>query len=254
MEIKIEINNIYDLLPLLYSGADDTVKTLMAQGKADELLDHLEEMFSSETPTLTDVNDFLRYDSSEIFSSLGLDEDGEPFIDLEDDEDITITPKYLNYLEEHFSDYNSTYLNYKVIDIYKNIMSYHVNGEERKDDYTHISIEFTPDSLNTENITETFTDEELTGLIQTILNTYSRKYCLEPVNKPKQFYYTTINSCASTDLALETIKKGGTPITFKVECNVLYRCLTDDISSIFDFMDTLYNNISDYMDNIEKVW
>ena len=46
----------------------------------------LEETYGEETPTETELNDYLWHESEDIFDRLGLDENGKP-ID-EDDEEI----------------------------------------------------------------------------------------------------------------------------------------------------------------------
>lgn len=86
MKIVKEINDFYALMENSWSGAIDTLKDVEEAGKTDELMELLEETFYGETPTETQVNDFLWFEREYIYDSLGLDENGE-LKDDEDDED-----------------------------------------------------------------------------------------------------------------------------------------------------------------------
>lgn len=88
MEIIKEINDFYALMENSWSGAIDTLKDVEEAGKQEELMELLEETFYGETPTETQVNDFLWFDRDYIYESLGLDENGElPKEDDEEEED-----------------------------------------------------------------------------------------------------------------------------------------------------------------------
>ena len=76
MEIKTDVN-FYGLEDMVWSGAVDTLKTIKEAGKEDELMQLLEEVFMDKTPTDTEVNDFLWFETSFIYERLGLNEDGE---------------------------------------------------------------------------------------------------------------------------------------------------------------------------------
>lgn len=87
MEIIKEINDFYALMENSWSGAIDTLKDIIDAGKEDELMELLEETFYGETPTETQVNDFLWFEREYIYESLGLNENGElPSDDDDDDE------------------------------------------------------------------------------------------------------------------------------------------------------------------------
>ena len=63
-----------------WSGAINTLEIIEAAGKKEELMSFLEdEIFTEKTPTKTDVNDFLWFESEIIFESLGIktEEDSE---------------------------------------------------------------------------------------------------------------------------------------------------------------------------------
>ena len=72
IEIKKECD-FYDLRKELWSGAVDTVKTVIENDKADELMRLLEEIFYEPTD-ITQINDFLWFNSDFIFEQLEIDE------------------------------------------------------------------------------------------------------------------------------------------------------------------------------------
>lgn len=61
---------------------DDVLDAVENADMEDALMDLLEEVFNTDVPTLTEVNDFLRFDSEFIYTTLGIPE---PY--AEDDED-----------------------------------------------------------------------------------------------------------------------------------------------------------------------
>jgi hypothetical protein len=71
-----------DLLRECWSGAKDTVKAIDDAGKGDELMSVLEEIFSEEIPTLTQINDLLWFEPETVYEWLGMSEEDE-----EDEED-----------------------------------------------------------------------------------------------------------------------------------------------------------------------
>lgn len=68
--------DFYDLLEECWSGAINTLETIENNNKEEEFMDLLNEMDMS---TLTEINDFLRFDETYIYDCLG--------IDTEDDEE-----------------------------------------------------------------------------------------------------------------------------------------------------------------------
>lgn len=87
MEIIKEINRFEELYDNSWSGALDTLKDIIDAGKTDELMELLEDTFYGETPTETEVNDFLWFEREYIYESLGLDENGELPSDDDDEDD-----------------------------------------------------------------------------------------------------------------------------------------------------------------------
>lgn len=68
--------DFYDLLKECWSGAISTLETIENNNKEEEFMDLLNEM---DMNTLTEINDFLRFDDTYIYDCLG--------IDTEDDEE-----------------------------------------------------------------------------------------------------------------------------------------------------------------------
>ena len=57
-----------------WSGGRDTLETIRAYNKLDELEDYLQEIFIDSIPRNTDINDFLWFKRDTILSDLGIDE------------------------------------------------------------------------------------------------------------------------------------------------------------------------------------
>lgn len=66
-----------------WSGAVDTLEDIEKADKEEELMELLEQVFFDEIPTDTEVNDYLWFERDEIYSRLGLNENGE----LEEEEE-----------------------------------------------------------------------------------------------------------------------------------------------------------------------
>ena len=76
-----------DLKNNSWSGAIDTLETIEEHGMEDELMDFLEMYFAdSETPTDTEVNDLLWFESEWLFEQIGLNEDEEEEDEEEEEE------------------------------------------------------------------------------------------------------------------------------------------------------------------------
>lgn len=62
-----------------WSGAKDTIKNIRAVGLIDELTAHIKDVFgcNEEPPTATDINDYVWFESENIYKALGLNENGE---------------------------------------------------------------------------------------------------------------------------------------------------------------------------------
>ena len=84
----------FDFRDLQYNcwDCEDVLEAVADADMEDALMDLLEECFNSDVPTLTEVNDLLRFDSEFIYTSLGIrdpyDEDDEEEEDDEDEEEL----------------------------------------------------------------------------------------------------------------------------------------------------------------------
>ena len=65
--------NFNDLYENSWSGAINTLDTIIKNDMENELMEHLEEIFSDQTPTETEVNDYLWFESDYIYECLGID-------------------------------------------------------------------------------------------------------------------------------------------------------------------------------------
>ena len=84
MQVIKEINDFNDLMENSWSGAIDTLRDIENANLEEEFMENLENVyFLGETPTDTELNDFIWFERDTIYSDLGLNENGE----LEDDED-----------------------------------------------------------------------------------------------------------------------------------------------------------------------
>jgi hypothetical protein len=87
MEVKTEISNIFELQDMAWSGGLETIKGILELDRrnncntnyAERLFSHIEEMFmfDEETPSITSINDYLWFETSDIYEAIGLNEDGE---------------------------------------------------------------------------------------------------------------------------------------------------------------------------------
>lgn len=76
MYIKQEMD-FNDLMDNCWGGAIDTLNTINEWNKENELMEHLKDVFSSYfdiVPTMTEVNDYLRFEDEDIFEALGIPE------------------------------------------------------------------------------------------------------------------------------------------------------------------------------------
>lgn len=74
MYIKRELS-FRDLEFECWSGAVDTLATIAENDCEEQLMNLLEELFSEGIPSMTEINDFLWFESDYIFECLGIEED-----------------------------------------------------------------------------------------------------------------------------------------------------------------------------------
>ena len=78
MEITVKNEMSFeDLKNNCWSGAVDTLQVIEENGKEEELMLLLDEIFLESIPTMTEVNDFLWFDDEMIYESLGIIEEEE---------------------------------------------------------------------------------------------------------------------------------------------------------------------------------
>lgn len=77
MQMLVDRDNFYDLYNNSWSGAVDTLNVIAEHKMEYEFMDYLEIVFEGYTPTETEVNDFIWFESDIIFSDLGINEDEE---------------------------------------------------------------------------------------------------------------------------------------------------------------------------------
>ena len=76
LEVKQEMN-FEDLKKNCWSGALNTLSTIEEEGKEEELMNHLEDIFYDSTPTMTELNDYLWFEDELIYDALGITEEDE---------------------------------------------------------------------------------------------------------------------------------------------------------------------------------
>ena len=75
LEYKNEINDFNELEYLVWGQAVKILEEIYDADKQDELMEHLEEVFADETPTLTEINDYISYNWEEIYQAIDMGED-----------------------------------------------------------------------------------------------------------------------------------------------------------------------------------
>jgi len=70
-----------------WGGAKDTMDDIIAANLEDALERHLEDIFADNTPTATDINDYVWHERETIYKELGLNENGELDEDEEDEDE-----------------------------------------------------------------------------------------------------------------------------------------------------------------------
>ena len=85
--IKKDIDSFEELRNLTWC-CEFALDAIEKADKEDDFMSHLEEIYlmnDSEVPTMTELNDYIRFDYDDIFECLGLNEDGE--LEEESEED-----------------------------------------------------------------------------------------------------------------------------------------------------------------------
>ena len=74
LTIKQEID-FNDLKDMVWSGAVDTIQRVEDEQKQDSLMNLLNEVFFEEQPDMTEVNDYLWFESDSIYEYLDISSD-----------------------------------------------------------------------------------------------------------------------------------------------------------------------------------
>ena len=76
MYIKDDLE-FHDLKDRCWAGAVDTLEKIEELGLEEALIQLLEDIFCEEIPSITEVNDLLRFEDEWIFETLGINEEEE---------------------------------------------------------------------------------------------------------------------------------------------------------------------------------
>lgn len=106
MLVAREINTFNDLMDMAWSGAVDTLNDITRADKEIELMNLMDDCFmneiiNGETPTETEINDWLWFDRDFIYEHCGLNKNGEL---PADEDDMLESLENLNDAE-HFDDF-----------------------------------------------------------------------------------------------------------------------------------------------------
>ena len=90
-----------DLVRECWCGAEDTLNIIADHDKEDALMDLLEECFNGDIPTMTEINDLLRFDDEWLFETLDIDDPyGEEEEEDDDEEDDDFDSDFEHGLSE----------------------------------------------------------------------------------------------------------------------------------------------------------
>ena len=71
LEVKAEFDE-YELKNQLWSGAEDTMQRIIDEDKASTFFAILSDLYIDELPTLTQINDLLRFEEDQVFEWCGI--------------------------------------------------------------------------------------------------------------------------------------------------------------------------------------
>jgi len=149
----VEECNAYQLGDHLWSGGKDTFDQLVLMNKEDMLEDYLTEIFCDRTPTITEINDILWFESENVFEYCGLDSDGELPVDFDSD-GSGVTQKYLDYVSDEFWSECPTRLCFNMEEVTKEVIN--------DTDYTKVVLSLDGEGLKEEMFEEDYDKEKKT--------------------------------------------------------------------------------------------
>ena len=96
---------------------DYTLDAISENNKEEEFMDLLEEQFGGDIPTMTEVNDFIRFEDDFIFDALGIRVDDEEEEEETSGRDRNILPFWYTVEQTEFINILTIYFYKKAIDI-----------------------------------------------------------------------------------------------------------------------------------------
>ena len=84
MKVYKEITSLLEFTP--WSGAIETYNKLLKAGKAEEFVDHLEEVFAGDDVSETEINNMLWFEPETCYELVGLDKNGNEKEDEDEEE------------------------------------------------------------------------------------------------------------------------------------------------------------------------
>ena len=236
----IEEVEIYDLGEHLWGQGLSNYKEICEADKEAELEQYLHDIFFEQTPTITDINDLLWHDWEAVYDYLGLDEDGEPKMSFENDGEIS--DKYLSYLENNFDNEGSTWLDYSIENVGREVYeqkdgcNHKYNGN-----YTTMEIEFEPPIQMYKLPKDKY--EELIFKLNALGHNHISK---------NDIVIMHFDIYVDTSLSYEARQAEETNPSTYINVKVLGRIIEGDINDIYDFMDEVYHTIDEYDEFIEE--
>ena len=112
LEVKAEFDE-YELKEQLWSGAEDTMQRIIDEGKASTFFAILSDLYIDELPTLTQINDLLRFEEDQVFEWCGINNKDikEEFITINetDCDCLLIDEDIVDYLRKEVENNNGVF-------------------------------------------------------------------------------------------------------------------------------------------------
>ena len=236
----IEDVEIYELGEHLWGQGLSNYKEICEADKEAELEQYLHDIFFEQTPTITEINDLLWHDWETVYDYLGLDEDGEPKMSFEDDGEIS--DKYLKYLEDNFDGEGSTWLDYSIENVGREVYEQKEGCSHKYDgNYTTMELQFEPPIKMYKLPKDKYNEfmDKLNELERNELSTSGR-------------IITHYDVYIDDSLSYEARQADETNPATYINVKVLGRIIECDINGIYDFMDEVYSTIDEYDEFTEE--
>lgn len=66
--VRVEFENIRDILDQSWSGAKDVLEEVIEQGRENEAMQIIDDVFLESTPTVGQLNDFIWFELADIMN------------------------------------------------------------------------------------------------------------------------------------------------------------------------------------------